>query len=159
MKALGFRVNFDSKSSNEFHVEKLNGTTRVFHQSSHGLYYMDTEATGISLVNTVAADDQSNFTKNDYSLAILACQIKKMIGLPSNKRSLNIVDNSLLKNCSVTCCDIEIADAVKFELAAKHCQLKFGTYVQTYEEHNNYMAPCTPSAIALQTMGDERDGY
>jgi hypothetical protein len=44
---------------------------------------------------------------------------------------------------------------------AKHChhQLKFGTYVQTHEEHDNSMATCTTGAIALQPTGNNKGGY
>jgi hypothetical protein len=42
---------------------------------------------------------------------------------------------------------------------AKHCKLKFGTYVQTHEEHNNTMATRTTSAIALRPTGNEQGRY
>jgi hypothetical protein len=32
---------------------------------------------------------------------------------------------------------------------SKHCQLEFGTYVQTHEDHDNSMASRTTGAIAL----------
>jgi Reverse transcriptase (RNA-dependent DNA polymerase)/Zinc knuckle len=36
----------------------------------------------------------------------------------------------------------------------KHCQLEFGTYVQTHEEHNNSMLSRTTGAIALRPTGN-----
>jgi hypothetical protein len=43
---------------------------------------------------------------------------------------------------------------------AKHCQLEFGTYLQTHgEEHNNSMATRTTGAIALRFTGNEQGGY
>eukprot|EP00978_Attheya_sp_CCMP212_P031314 scaffold117901_cov29-Attheya_sp.AAC.2 len=42
---------------------------------------------------------------------------------------------------------------------AKHCQLEFGTYVQTHEEHDNSMATRTTSAIALRPTGNTQGGY
>jgi hypothetical protein len=41
----------------------------------------------------------------------------------------------------------------------KHCQLDFGTYVQTHEEHTNSMASRTVGAIAMRPTGNEQGGY
>jgi hypothetical protein len=41
----------------------------------------------------------------------------------------------------------------------KHCQLEFGTYVQTHEDHDNSMATQTTGAIALCPTGNEQGGY
>jgi Reverse transcriptase (RNA-dependent DNA polymerase) len=42
---------------------------------------------------------------------------------------------------------------------AKHCQLEFGSYVQTHEEHDNSMATRTIGAIALRPSGNEQGSY
>ena len=41
----------------------------------------------------------------------------------------------------------------------KHCQLEFGTYVQTHDEHDNSMQPRTTGAIALRPMGNAQGGW
>jgi hypothetical protein len=41
----------------------------------------------------------------------------------------------------------------------KHCQLEFGAYVQTHEEHHNSKATRTTGAIALRPIGNEQGGY
>jgi Reverse transcriptase (RNA-dependent DNA polymerase) len=41
----------------------------------------------------------------------------------------------------------------------KHCQLEFGTYVQTHEEHDNSMHTRTTGAIALRPTGNTQGGY
>jgi hypothetical protein len=41
----------------------------------------------------------------------------------------------------------------------KHCKLEFGEYVQTHEEHNNTMGPCTVGAIALRPTGNAQGSY
>ena len=41
----------------------------------------------------------------------------------------------------------------------KHCQLEFGTYVQTHEEHNNSMTSRTTGAVALHLTGNTQGGY
>ena len=40
----------------------------------------------------------------------------------------------------------------------KHCQLEFGTYVQTHEESNNTMTSRTTGAIALRPTGNKQGG-
>jgi hypothetical protein len=42
---------------------------------------------------------------------------------------------------------------------AKHCQLEFGAYVQTHEEHDNSMNARTTGAIALCPTGNTQGGY
>jgi len=41
----------------------------------------------------------------------------------------------------------------------KHCQLEYGTYVQTHDEHDNSMAPRTTGAIAMRPTGNAQGGY
>jgi hypothetical protein len=41
----------------------------------------------------------------------------------------------------------------------RHCQLEFGTYVQTHEEHDNSMLSRTTGAIALRPTGNAQGGY
>jgi hypothetical protein len=40
-----------------------------------------------------------------------------------------------------------------------HCQMEFGTYVQTHEYHDNSMLSQTTGAIALWPTGDTQGGY
>jgi hypothetical protein len=72
---------------------------------------MDTTNTGTLLVNTVQ-HNESNYTNRDYSCAVLARKIQKIIGRPSTCSYIKIVDNNLLSNCPVTCHDILIAEAI-----------------------------------------------
>jgi hypothetical protein len=41
----------------------------------------------------------------------------------------------------------------------QHCQLEFGTYVQTHEEHDNSMLSRATGAIALRPTGNVQGGY
>jgi hypothetical protein len=41
----------------------------------------------------------------------------------------------------------------------RHCQLEFGTYVQTHEEHDNSMAARTCGALALRPTGNSQGGW
>ena len=41
----------------------------------------------------------------------------------------------------------------------RHCNLSFGTYVQTHEAHDNSMVPRTTGAIALRPTGNAQGGF
>lgn len=41
----------------------------------------------------------------------------------------------------------------------QHCQLEFGTYFQTHEEHNNSMVSRTTRALALRPTSNAQGGY
>ena len=64
--------------------------------------------TDVTLVNTVD-DNRSNYTNRDYSCAVLACQLQKIIGRPSTCTFTKIVENNLLPNCPVMQIDIMMA--------------------------------------------------
>ncbi len=113
IKERGYQVTYDSHNGNLFRMKKPDGTVRVFKQSERGLFYMETSggAAGVTLINTVA-DNRSNYTNRDYSRAVLARQIQKMIGRPSTRTFISIVENNLLPNCPITKRDIEAAEHI-----------------------------------------------
>ena len=106
-----FHVTYDSSQQNEFVVHKPDGTTKRFLQSDRGLYYLDTSAKGITLINTVD-DNKSKYTNTDYFDAQLAHRIQHMIGQPSTGDFLHFVDNNLIPNCPITRLDILAAEHI-----------------------------------------------
>jgi hypothetical protein len=113
VKEHGYRVTFDTSDGNAFHIHKADGTVRVFNQSPKGLYYMDTKKhqEGMTMINTVE-DNSTKYSQRDYSKAILARKIQKIIGRPSTKTFLSIVEKNLLPNCPVTRDDIIAAERI-----------------------------------------------
>ena len=107
------RPSYDSAGANEFVVHKKDGTSRVFKQSERGFYYMDSKKTadGVTLVNTVE-DNRTSYTNRDYSRAVLARQIQSIIGRPSVRTYLKIIENNLLPNCPITRRDIIAAENI-----------------------------------------------
>jgi hypothetical protein len=105
------RVTFDSSNGNRFIMHKDDGTTNDFKESPQGLYYMDTKENGMVLLNTVA-ENKNKYTVDAYSRATLARKIQIMIGRPSTKEFLKIVDNHLLPNCPITREDIKVAEDI-----------------------------------------------
>ena len=86
VKERGYHVTFDSRSNNAFHVHKTDGTIRVFTESAKGLYYLDTskqkQTTEVTMVNTVD-ENSAEYSQRDYSKAVLARKVQKIIGRPS----------------------------------------------------------------------------
>ena len=52
----------------------------------------------------------------------------------------------------------EIVTGHKLEFD-KHCQLEYGKYVKTHEEHDNSMSSRTTGAIALRPTGNSQGGF
>jgi hypothetical protein len=77
-------VTYDCANGNEFQVHGDDGMYRVFRESSHGLCFMDVSNPLVStvLVNMVAKN-KAKCTQSDYSQAVLAYKVQKMIGQPS----------------------------------------------------------------------------
>jgi hypothetical protein len=98
----------------EFIVTKKDGTVRIFKQSEKGLYYLDTtqsESNHAVLINTVT-NNQYKYSNKDYSQALLARKIQRIIGRPSTRQYLAILNNNLLPNSPVTYHDIVAAENI-----------------------------------------------
>ena len=114
------RITYDSKNGNQFTVEKTNGSKRNFVQSKRGLYYLDVQEEIIqpekseqatTLVNTVA-NNKSKYSQRDYSRAVLARRIQKIIGRPGTRKFIEIVKSRELPNCPITPKDILAAEHI-----------------------------------------------
>jgi hypothetical protein len=62
----------------------------------------------MALVNTVE-HNKSSYNNRDYSLAVLARKIQRLIGRPSTCQYQSIVDNNMLPNCPIDRRDIKAA--------------------------------------------------
>jgi hypothetical protein len=105
----GYRVAYDNNSGIGFTIIKPDGSTRVFQESSNGVFYIDTASSATVLVNTVAANRDTN---RNYAKATLACQLQCIIGRPSTGDFIKIVENNLLPNCPITGQDINAAEHI-----------------------------------------------
>ncbi len=113
MEERGYHVTYDSRKSNEFKVHKPDGTVRTFSQLAWGHFYMESRdgAGGITLINTVANNCSSSSNCN-YSQAVLAWQVQKIMGQPSTRAFMDIVERNLLPNCPITKQDIAAAEHI-----------------------------------------------
>jgi hypothetical protein len=90
LRQQGYGITYSSENDNKFIVTKKDGTARIFKQSEKGLYYLDTtqsESNHAVLINTVT-DNQYKYSNKDYSQAVLARKIQRMIGRPSTRQYL-----------------------------------------------------------------------
>jgi hypothetical protein len=114
VKEHGYRVTYDSHEGNRFIVHKPDGGSRTFEESERGLYYFrycgDNE-NGIVMLDTVA-NNRTSYTNRAYSRAVLARNIQKIIGRPSVRDYINIVERNLLPNCPITSSDIIAAEKI-----------------------------------------------
>ena len=107
-----YRVTFDSWDGNQFVVHKDDGSRRIFKEHMEGLYYLDVKREeGTSLVSTVA-DKKSRYTNRDYSQAVLARKLQNVVGRPSMKTFLEMVENKWLPNCPISRDDVAAADDI-----------------------------------------------
>ena len=113
LRGRSYHVMYDSNNGHGFKVHKADGMVRLFKQSTRGLFYMEStgDTEGVTLVNTVA-DNCSSYTNHDYSCAVLARKLQKIIGQPSTHTFLTIVEKNLLPNCPITRKDILAAEAM-----------------------------------------------
>jgi hypothetical protein len=107
-----YRITYDSAEKKQFVVLKDDGEKRYFKQAKNGLFYLDAnEASGAVLVTTVD-DKKSSYTKRDYKQATLARKLQNIIGRPSARAFLKIVENNLLKDCPIDTTDILAAEDI-----------------------------------------------
>jgi hypothetical protein len=107
----GYQVTFDSAKGNGFILLKPDGSCVEFEQSDQGLYYIDMAAIGSLFINTVV-DNKSSYTNRECTQADLARRIQRIIGHPSTKDFVNIVNKNLLPNCPITKADIMAAELI-----------------------------------------------
>jgi len=106
------RVQYDSASDGgAFRVTKPDGTTREFKPSLSGLHYCDTAEHETVLVNTVA-QKKEKYTERAYQQAVLARRLQDIIGRPTTRDYVKIVEGGMLHNCPITRADILAAEDI-----------------------------------------------
>lgn len=102
-----FRVSYDSMNGDQFIVHRNDGTTRAFKPTDKGLYTsqlgMNDEAA--VMVNTVDENAKS-YTKREVKRAKQARKLMAIIGRPSEKQMIQILDERQLQNCDTSSQDV-----------------------------------------------------
>jgi hypothetical protein len=108
-----YRISYDSAHSKQFIAHKGNGVEWRFKQAPSGLFYLhvteENENDGTVLVNTVE-ENKNRYINAVYKQAALARKLQNIIGRPSARSYLNIVEKNLLKDCPVVRADILVAE-------------------------------------------------
>ena len=111
-----YRITFDSDINNQFIVHRPDGTQRIFQQSSRGLDTSLTpqqvNGTRDTVLVTTVADNANNFSNADYSQAVLARKLQKIIGRPTTRAFIYFIENNLLPNCPVNRRDVLRAEQI-----------------------------------------------
>ena len=110
----GYVINYSSNAGNVFRVTNNTGKIHLFKPSEKGLFYLNTNENrdeGTLFITTVD-NIQYKYSVRDYNQAVLARKIQKIIGRPSSKQFLEIINNNLLINCPVTCHDVLAAENI-----------------------------------------------
>ena len=108
-----YRVSYDSHQGNTFNVHLDDGRIMRFKQAMSGLHYLDTaeQEVGWTFVTTVA-DKKARYSHGDYLRAVSARKLQVMIGRPSTREFIRIVENGHLPNCPINREDIIAAEDI-----------------------------------------------
>ena len=108
------RIQYDNhEECAAFRVTKPDGTVRDFKPSVSGLHYCDTRSNReVSFAIATVDDKKSKYTVRSYQLAVLARRIQDVIGRPSTRDYVKIVEGGMLQNCPVSRADIVAAEDI-----------------------------------------------
>jgi len=111
----------DSKSA--FEVTRADGSVMKFVEHEIGLYVYDVNNSNVennnklnqistyAFVNTVV-ENMEHFSKKEIERAKTARELYIKIGRPSRKSFIHIVNNNLIRECPITCDDINRAEHI-----------------------------------------------
>jgi hypothetical protein len=107
-----FTITFNNRDG--FIIHKPDGRKHHFKESDRGLFYLDTTMQNqrdMTMVMTVE-QKRAGYSERDYRRAELAHKVQCMLGHPSTKQFLKIVESNLLPNCPITTADINAAEDI-----------------------------------------------
>jgi hypothetical protein len=138
-------VTYGSRNGNEFRVHKADGTSRIFKQSIRGLFYMDTRtpATGTALAINTVDENKSRYSNRDYSRAVLARKLHQILGRPSTRDYIRIVETKQLPNCPIERDDIMTAE----DIFGRDIRTLKGKTVRRGSQHIGLIRTDIPSTI------------
>jgi hypothetical protein len=107
-------IQYDSqKDGGSFLVYKVDGDVRIFKPSVTGLHYCDTRKHyGTTMSIVTVADKRDKYTARAYRQAVLARRIQNIIGRPSTRDYVKIVEGGMLQNCPVSRADVTAAEDI-----------------------------------------------
>ena len=108
------------------------GGTRRFKRSKCNLYYCDLAKTsGTVLTITTVEGQESEFSDLDCRRAIKARKLQEIMGFPTSKDLIRMIEDKLVTNCGVTRRDVLNAEAIY----GKHVSIVKGKTVRNQGKH------------------------
>ena len=106
-----FRVTLDTDISQAFYVHRTDGTTRKFARTDCNLYACDMRKNDEAILNITTVEGQMrSYSDLDIRRAKKARKLQEILGFPSTKALLKMIDNNMIKNCPVTRRDMLMAE-------------------------------------------------
>lgn len=107
-----FRITLDTAVAQGFFVHRNDGSTRRFDRADCNLYVCDLRNTQASLLVTTVKGQKEFYSDLDVRRAKAARKLQEVLGYPSTKAFLRMIDNNMIKNCAVTRRDVKISDDI-----------------------------------------------
>jgi hypothetical protein len=140
-----FRVTYDSAASDTFIVHKPGGTDRQFSPAAMGLYFFDTAMTPeANVLVTTVAEKSSNYKTMDVQADVMARKIQLILGNPSTRDFIKMIELNTIPNCPVSVDDIRAAEDI---LGPNLAALK-GKTARKRSDHVAIRPVALPAALA-----------
>jgi len=106
------RMTYNSSCDKGFLVFKADGTARAFRPSKKVLFFSDVKnEVAHAFINTLEYN-KTKYTIEEYSDAVHACSLQKIIGRPSTQDYIRYVQRNMIPNCPVNKADILHAEDI-----------------------------------------------
>ena len=126
----GTRITYDTHKGSCFHLHNINRKIRDFHKIGHGLYLCDTTMDpftdkpeqghcsfmssvleSVSLVSTVE-ENKRLFTPAEIRRAKQARELYKMVGRPSARDFIGLIEHKMIPNVKINAKDVHNAESI-----------------------------------------------
>jgi hypothetical protein len=107
-----YHITYDSAKEKQFIVHKDDGEKRCSKESANGLFYLDAKETSGTVLFTTVEDNKYRYTNRDYTQATLARKLQNIIGRPSARAFLKIIEQNHLMDCPIFRKDVLAADGI-----------------------------------------------
>eukprot|EP00536_Pseudo-nitzschia_multiseries_P014917 jgi/Psemu1/40560/gm1.40560_g len=112
-----YRVTLDTSLSQSFFVHKDDGTTCRFNRASNNLYTCNLTDQDETIFAITTEEGKKEFYSNTNSKrAEVARRLQEIMGFPSTKELLYMIDNNRIQNCNNTRKDVKFLLKVAVEL-------------------------------------------
>eukprot|EP00536_Pseudo-nitzschia_multiseries_P002311 jgi/Psemu1/5275/gm1.5275_g len=141
-----YQVTLDTSVSQLFYAHKADGTTHQFTRAGNNLYISCDICESIEAVFTITTEDGTKdcYSNVDIKRVEKAKRLHEIMGFPSTKELLHMVDNNLIQKCTVTRRDISMA----YDIYGVNTNIVKGKTVRHQPQHvHEDITPVFPSIL------------